>query len=629
MDNSYKECLLPLKCQVTRIDDPEHLNRVQVYIPSMHGEFDTARVYSDTENPGISAYPWAQMCTTLFKDTSNATIDVLQDLFAGNVPVILPPVGTIGWVLFEGGDMRTPIYMGSLSKGEANENVSGLLNGSDANNLVVGNGATSQLDIMREIIFAQESQTEKYVAISCNDNGAVSIGILQWHANRARNLLRRIRDAYPAKFQVILNKYGSQLDLNSSWGDKTWNTSEADYKAVKEILGTSEGIEIQNEVSREDISAYVDVAIKHGVTDFYAQIYFFDMYNQHQVEAVNIANATMNKSLDGLHSTCLNGNYWLGSNAFNNRDRRNRVYNEIKLLQTTGTISSTTSTNLNGTQSVPMTLTYPSECKNVSKAFDKDGYPKIFIAPAETEIGSFLFSDVVAPMSGSARFYRVGSDWRVTITNGKYIATISNLADYVYGHDSVHDVTAGEKIGRVGCSATPSVGIILEFRVNGGAVDPIPYLTGASVNANNFNIAPGNCGVIETAINWMINIANDNSHGYSQGNDRIGPKNYDCSSFVTAGYIAAGITGLNRWTNTSSIYQQFTNNGFTAIPYNSSVTLIRGDVLFWDGSGSDGHAICYIGNGMKVHAKGRAYGILVEPLGDVSKMQYILRYTGG
>jgi hypothetical protein len=131
----------------------------------------------------------------------------------------------------------------------------------------------------------------------------------------------------------------------------------------------------------------------------------------------------------------------------------------------------------------------------------------------------------------------------------------------------------------------------------------------------------------------MINIANDDSHGYSQGEDRVGPKNYDCSSFVTAGYINAGITGLNKWTSTSSMYEQFTRNGFTAIPYNSSVNLIRGDVLFWDGSGNKGHAICYIGesNGTKykVHAKGKAYGILTEELGTISNMQYVLRYTGG
>ena len=37
-------------------------------------------------------------------------------------------------------------------------------------------------------------------------------------------------------------------------------------------------------------------------------------------------------------------------------------------------------------------------------------------------------------------------------------------------------------------------------------------------------------GKIETATQWMIDLANDNSHGYDQTN-RWGP-DYDCSSAV-------------------------------------------------------------------------------------------------
>lgn len=44
---------------------------------------------------------------------------------------------------------------------------------------------------------------------------------------------------------------------------------------------------------------------------------------------------------------------------------------------------------------------------------------------------------------------------------------------------------------------------------------------------------------IEKALQWAINIANDNSHGYSQSN-RWGP-DYDCSSFVISALKAAGI----------------------------------------------------------------------------------------
>ena len=44
---------------------------------------------------------------------------------------------------------------------------------------------------------------------------------------------------------------------------------------------------------------------------------------------------------------------------------------------------------------------------------------------------------------------------------------------------------------------------------------------------------------VEKAVQWAINTANDNSHGYSQA-DRWGP-DYDCSSFVIEAYEQAGV----------------------------------------------------------------------------------------
>ena len=46
-------------------------------------------------------------------------------------------------------------------------------------------------------------------------------------------------------------------------------------------------------------------------------------------------------------------------------------------------------------------------------------------------------------------------------------------------------------------------------------------------------------GVIEDAVAWAIETANDQSHGYSQA-DRWGP-NYDCSSFVISAFEQAGV----------------------------------------------------------------------------------------
>ena len=52
---------------------------------------------------------------------------------------------------------------------------------------------------------------------------------------------------------------------------------------------------------------------------------------------------------------------------------------------------------------------------------------------------------------------------------------------------------------------------------------------------------------IQVAINWAIEIANDNTHGYSQAN-RYGP-DYDCSSFVAAALRQGGFdVPASMWT---------------------------------------------------------------------------------
>ena len=52
-------------------------------------------------------------------------------------------------------------------------------------------------------------------------------------------------------------------------------------------------------------------------------------------------------------------------------------------------------------------------------------------------------------------------------------------------------------------------------------------------------------GKIETAVQWAVNTANDNSHGYSQ-TSRGGNPDYDCSSFVIAAWANAGVLDNTR-----------------------------------------------------------------------------------
>jgi hypothetical protein len=103
--------------------------------------------------------------------------------------------------------------------------------------------------------------------------------------------------------------------------------------------------------------------------------------------------------------------------------------------------------------------------------------------------------------------------------------------------------------------------------------------------------------VIEKAIEWAVDIANDNSHGY----DQIGRwgDDYDCSSLVIYAYEQAGVPVKEAGaTYTGNMLSAFKKCGFEAIPYKKGMNLIAGDVLL----NKKHHTVLYIGDNKIVQA---------------------------
>ena len=127
---------------------------------------------------------------------------------------------------------------------------------------------------------------------------------------------------------------------------------------------------------------------------------------------------------------------------------------------------------------------------------------------------------------------------------------------------------------------------------------------------------------INSAVNYAVGIANDDSHGYDQIG-RWGP-DYDCSSLVISAYRAAGLE-LKGATYTGNMRAAFIKDGFKSIPYKKGMSLFRGDVLMYHrvvNGKVHGHTVLYIGNNKIVQAsineKGKATGGMTRTL-----------YTGG
>lgn len=107
---------------------------------------------------------------------------------------------------------------------------------------------------------------------------------------------------------------------------------------------------------------------------------------------------------------------------------------------------------------------------------------------------------------------------------------------------------------------------------------------------------------IESAIAWMLQIANNNSHGYDQDH-RWGP-DYDCSSLVIQAFEDVGVpVKTNGASYTGNMRSVFKNTGFTEIPFTTSLLLVRGDVLW-----RTGHTEVYLGNGQNVGAHINEFG---------------------
>lgn len=142
----------------------------------------------------------------------------------------------------------------------------------------------------------------------------------------------------------------------------------------------------------------------------------------------------------------------------------------------------------------------------------------------------------------------------------------------------------------------------------------------------------------EKALQWALNIASDQSHGYSQAS-RWGP-DYDCSSFAISAYkIGAGVPIDTSVVNYTGNMQNLTRYGFkeVSVNFNTGSGLQKGDILYYHISGTNGHTALYAGNGRIVHARGQSYGS--SKTGDQGteiavtayyrgKWQHVLRYTG-
>lgn len=158
-----------------------------------------------------------------------------------------------------------------------------------------------------------------YSTVVRNDVGALSIGVIGWHATNALNLLKEIVACDPSQALNILgvNLY-NEIITSTYWEAKIPTAEEA--SAISVLISTSHGMKVQDSSAAEYISGYVRHGQQLGITEAEALVFFADYENQNgRTGARNFFYKTKNSygtvNLATLYNTSSKSN------------RRTRTYN--------------------------------------------------------------------------------------------------------------------------------------------------------------------------------------------------------------------------------------------------------------------------------------------------------------
>ncbi len=133
------------------------------------------------------------------------------------------------------------------------------------------------LEAALQIIYTNEGS---YGSVNADDNGAVSVGKLQWHGNRALSLLKTICEANGEQALELLGEdlYNEITTASSSaWSSRTVNSTEK--AAISSLLLTTEGQAAQDELAAANVTNYIEHGIKLGIVNGDALVYFADLEN--------------------------------------------------------------------------------------------------------------------------------------------------------------------------------------------------------------------------------------------------------------------------------------------------------------------------------------------------------------
>jgi hypothetical protein len=120
---------------------------------------------------------------------------------------------------------------------------------------------------------------DRYGAVNLNDAGAVSLGVLQWRANRARDYLKRLAEVDPKLFIATMGDRVFVDLKRKDWSTRTFSTKES--QGFTKLLEDPRMRAETDKLAVQDISSYIKQAQRLGIQDYRSLALAASMINQY------------------------------------------------------------------------------------------------------------------------------------------------------------------------------------------------------------------------------------------------------------------------------------------------------------------------------------------------------------
>ena len=336
--NSYSNIVfLAIVVNVDTNQDPAGEYRVQIYIPSTQYEFDS--VYesymngsSKNDSSDKSKFPWAK--------------SLVKDLKVGNIVYGTNISNADNQYIILGLDAYNPVNQ-QTTDSAYNVNGTDLL--SLAMPIIVHNEVGIDVSAWPDNI-----SDSNYKRVLGNDNGAWSIGLIQWNASRAYDLLLKIsnndtnwKSAWTNQSYSLFQDLSTNSSSARSKYGKGFTIAEGSdlCNCIQNMLSSDSAKSTQRDYASEDTQSSITTVQEKGVSNPMITIFLVDIMNQYgpnlpstisNAASISSNGGDIKSQFDEFVNYCQNN---LGSyNTYINRRNTTKTY--IEQLYEQGKFSS-------------------------------------------------------------------------------------------------------------------------------------------------------------------------------------------------------------------------------------------------------------------------------------------------